>query len=140
QALLLPLLKALRSAPACLLAREELPGLPDCPFAVCEEVGARWIQPPDEAARRFLAGLEQGAGIAEPLQRAEAALRYVIEYETGPARRAGAAGTAAPWRRRARTTPGAYGDGLGPGEGDRPRRPRRALLAAGWLGAGRGPR
>jgi len=85
QMLLRPLLKALRATPACLLSREELPGPLPLPVGVCGDGGLCWMPETGDraaaAARRFAAAL--GDDLSEPFRRAEAALRYVIDYETG---------------------------------------------------------
>lgn len=81
QALALPMLKALRTAPRCLISDTSLPATLSVPLAIYEGGDLRWLQPPPPLAERFLEALGDGIGLTEPLQRADAALRYVIEYE-----------------------------------------------------------
>jgi hypothetical protein len=109
QALALPMWKALRAAPACALSPVELPGSLPAPLGVIEAGGVAWLQPATPEAARWLGELEGAFGLEEPLGRAEAALRYVIEHETGARSPGGRAAAGAP-----RAPAG------GPGPGGRP--------------------
>jgi hypothetical protein len=98
QALVMPMLKALRTAPACVVAADSLPSILAVPLALSDGSDLQWLRPPTPLAERFVASLRGGLGLSEPLQRADAALRYVMEYEerqrarTDPARATDPAG------------------------------------------------
>lgn len=81
QALAMPMLKALRTAPACVVTADSLPATLPVPLALSNGSDLRWLRPPTPLAEQFVASLRDGLGLSEPLQRANAALRYVVEYE-----------------------------------------------------------
>jgi hypothetical protein len=74
------MLKALRAAPCCLLALLPLPpGLP-LPLGRYESGQLHWQSPATPAAGQFTADFDRALGLAEPFDRATAALDYVIRH------------------------------------------------------------
>lgn len=78
--LALPLVASLGAVPTCVLGSDDLPPIPDQTTGILQQGEVRWRAAPSDEAETLVAALSE-TGVTEPLARAEAALKYVVDHE-----------------------------------------------------------